>query len=88
MASLSRLKLKPLLEECAESADFHQAAVSCDDLLPVLVLILLHAHPKLITALHIDTVFLNDYIAPFLSSGWHGYSLATFSSAIQVISQL
>ena len=88
MASLSRLKLKPLLEECAESADLNQAAVSCDDLLPVLVLVLLQAHPSLITALHVDTVFLNDYIAPFLASGWHGYSLATFSSVVQIISQL
>ncbi len=62
--------------------------VCCDDLLPVVVGALLRANPKLLADIHINTIFLNDFIAPFLSSGWHGYSLTFFSSAIRIISEI
>lgn len=86
MASLSQLKVQSL--QAAGAVDLQEAAVSCDDILPVLVLVLLQLHPTLLAALHVDTVFLTDYTAPFLTNGWHGYSLASFSSAVQIITQL
>lgn len=61
------------------------SAVCCDDLLPVLIMALIRTHPTLLVNIHINTRFLDDFIAPFLSSGWHGYSLTCFSSAIRII---
>lgn len=71
----------------ASLSALQERVVSCDDLLPVMVGALLRAHPKLLADIHINTIFLNDFIAPFLSSGWHGYSLTFFSSAIKIISE-
>ncbi len=61
------------------------SAVCCDDLLPVMIMALIRTHPNLLVSVHINTRFLDDFIAPFLSSGWHGYSLTSFSSAIRII---
>lgn len=112
MATLSSLKLKPLLErgtstEQGENAtmeiyinctiispplpavDASLAAVSFDELLPVLVLTLLHRlSPSALARLHVHCMFLADYTPPFLSPGWHGYSLAAFTSALHIISKL
>ncbi len=63
-------------------------AVSCDDILPVLVLLLLQWSPWLLSLVHINCCILTDFIAPFLSSGWHGYSLAAFTSAVVIIKKL
>lgn len=62
--------------------------MSCDEMLPMLVLVLLQLKPTLLSALHVHCCFLSDYIAPFLSSGWHGYSLAAFSSALHILGKL
>ncbi len=72
----------------ASLSSLQKRVVCCDDLLPVMVGALLQAHPKLLADIHINTIFLNDFIAPFLSSGWHGYSLTFFSSAIKIISDI
>ena len=72
----------------SDSVDLNLAAVSCDEMLPVLVLVLLQLKPTMLSKLNLHCCFLSDYIAPFLSPGWHGYSLAAFSSALHVLSNL
>ena len=64
------------------------AAVSCDDILPVLVLLMLQWSPWLLALVHINCCILTDFIAPFLASGWHGYSLAAFTSTVVIIKKL
>ena len=71
-----------------DSIDLSHAGVSCDDLLPLLTLILLQMHPSFLANLHLHCCFLEDYIAQFLSAGWHGYSLAAFRSVLQIIAEL
>ena len=70
------------------SVDLSLMGVSCDDLLPLLILILLQLHPSLIANLYLQCCFLDDYIAPFLTSGWHGYSLTAFRSALHILAEL
>jgi hypothetical protein len=71
------------------AVDASLAAVSFDELLPVLVLILLHQlNPSALARLHVHCMFLADHTPPFLSPGWHGYSLAAFTSALHIISKL
>jgi hypothetical protein len=86
MASLSALKLQSLLEE--GSTDFHLAGVSCDDLLPLLVLLLLQLPPAFLCQLWLHCLLLEDCCPSFLQAGWHGYSLTTFRSSLTVISEL
>jgi len=91
MATLSELKMRSLLQQRRseeESIDVSHAGVSCDDLLPLLTLILLQMHPSFLANLHLHCCFLEDYIAQFLSAGWHGYSLAAFRSVLQIIAEL
>ena len=78
----------PPLSLPEESLDLSLAGVSCDDLLPLLTLILLQMHPSFLANLHLQCCFLEDYIAQFLAAGWHGYSLAAFRSVLQVIAEL
>lgn len=70
------------------SVDASLAAVSFDELLPVLVLILLQLSPSALARLHVHCMFLADYTPSFLSPGWHGYSLAAFTSALHIIAKL
>ena len=70
------------------AVDASLATVSCDELLPVLVLVLLQCKPSFLSKLHVHFTFLADYTPPFLSPGWHGYSLAAFTSALHIISKL
>lgn len=92
--TLSKLKAKPTLQmesdvsRSSSVMDGSQMSVSCDDLLPLLVLVLLQLPPSLLANLFLQCCFLDDYMAPFLSAGWHGYSLAAFRSALQVIAEL
>ena len=78
-----------LLISCpTDTYDLSNAAVSGDDLLPLLVLVLLQLHPSFLAHLHLQCCLLDDYMAPFLSLGWHGYSLVTFQSAIKAIADM
>ena len=70
------------------AVDASLAAISFDELLPVLVLILMECVPSFLAKLHVHCAFLSDHMPPFLSPGWHGYSLAAFTSALHIISKL
>ena len=70
------------------STDFHLAGVSCDDLLPLLVLLLLQLPPAFLCQLWLHCLLLEDCCPSFLQAGWHGYSLTTFRSSLTVISEL
>lgn len=71
-----------------DSVDMALVGVSCDDLLPLLALILLQLDPSFLASLFLHTSLLADFMAPFLEAGWHGYSLAAFRSALQIIAEL
>lgn len=86
MAGLSKVKI--LNEHNVRSEDTSLAAVNCDEILPILVLLMLQLPPWLLAILHLNCCLLTDFIAPFLSPGWHGYSLATFSATLHVIRKL
>lgn len=87
MAGLSKLKLEPC-HATAVMMDANLASVNCDEILPVLVLLMLQLPPQLLAILHLNCCLISDYMAPFLSLGWHGYSLTTFSSTLQIINKL
>ena len=83
---LADLRIKQMLNN--NTYNLSSAAVSGDDLLPLLVLVLLQLHPSFLAHLHLQCCLLEDYMAPFLSLGWHGYSLVTFLSAIKAIAEM
>lgn len=55
--------------------DFQLAGVSCDDLLPLLILLLPQLPPIFLSQFWLHCLLLEDCCPSFLQAGWHGYIL-------------
>ncbi|XP_065888018.1 uncharacterized protein [Dysidea avara] len=62
--------------------------VCCDELIPFLVACLLRVSPDLRCLIYVNCCFLIDFIPPFLTTGWHGYSHTSFQAACEVAGNL
>ena len=63
-------------------------AVSAEDLLPLLVLMLLKLKPEEVAKLYVEMCFISDMLVDFLSFGCHSYALTVFQTAFRVLSQV
>lgn len=68
--------------------DTFTAAVNAEDLLPLLVLMMLQMEPWEVAAMWPQLVFTENLMAPFLSSGCHGWALVEFQMAQRVLNDL
>eukprot|EP00794_Sanderia_malayensis_P005321 gene5321-5990_t len=75
----------------SDAASQHDAAMSsavtAEDLLPLIVLMLLKLKPVEVGKLFVEMCFISDMMADFLSSGCHSYALTEFQMGIRVLSQ-
>lgn len=67
--------------------DRSDVAVTAEDLLPLLVLLILKLSPYNAAKLYVDLIFVSDLMAEFLSSGCHSYALCEFQIAFRVLDQ-
>lgn len=67
--------------------DHSKVAVTAEDLLPLLVLVLLKMAPHDVAKLYAELLFISDLMADFLSSGCHSYALCEFQIAFRVLDQ-
>ena len=67
--------------------DRSKVAVTAEDLLPLLVLLLLKMEPHDVAKLYAELLFISDLMADFLSSGCHSYALCEFHIAYRVLDQ-
>ena len=67
--------------------DWASHAVSAEDLLPLLVLMLLKLEPAEVGKLYVEMCYISEMMADFLSSGCHSYALTEFQMALRVLSQ-
>lgn len=68
--------------------DSFSAAVNAEDLLPLLVLMMLQMDPWEVAAMWPQLAFTEDLMAPFLSSGCHGWALVEFQMAQRILHDL
>ena len=68
--------------------DTFAAAVNAEDLLPLLVLMMLQMEPWEVATMWPQLAFTEDLMAPFLSSGCHGWALVEFQIAQRVLHEL
>ena len=68
--------------------DTFAAAVNAEDLLPLLVLMMLQMDPWEVASMWPQLAFIEDLMAPFLSSGCHGWALVEFQMAQRIIHEL
>lgn len=68
--------------------DSFAAAVNAEDLLPLLVLMMLQMEPWEVASMWPQLAFTEDLMAPFLSSGCHGWALVEFQMAQRILHQL
>ncbi|XP_078358799.1 uncharacterized protein LOC144643419 [Oculina patagonica] len=68
--------------------DTFAAAVNAEDLLPLLVLMMLQMDPWEVASMWPQLAFTEDLMAPFLSSGCHGWALVEFQMAQRILHQL
>lgn len=62
-------------------------AVTAEDLLPLIVLMLLKLEPAEVGKLFVEMCFISDMMDDFLSSGCHSYALTEFQIGFRVLSQ-
>lgn len=67
--------------------DRAKVAVTAEDLLPLLVLLLLKMETHEVAKLYAELLFITDLMADFLSSGVHSYALCEFQIAFRVLDQ-
>ncbi|XP_065071279.1 uncharacterized protein LOC135695968 isoform X2 [Rhopilema esculentum] len=72
----------------AGGSDAVTYAVSGDELLPLIVLMLLKLEPSQVGKLFVDICYTSDLMADFLSYGCHSYSLTQFQMAFRVLNQV
>lgn len=70
-----------------KEVDHSKVAVTAEDLLPLLVLVLLKMAPHDVAKLYAELLFISDLMADFLSSGCHSYALCEFQIAYHVLDQ-
>lgn len=70
-----------------KQVDRSKLAVTAEDLLPLLVLLLLKMEPHDVAKLYAELMFISDLMADFLSSGCHSYALCEFQIAFRVLDQ-
>lgn len=63
-------------------------AVSAEDLLPLLVLMLLKLKSDEVAKLFVELCFISDMMVDFLVSGCHSYALTVFQTAFRILSQV
>ena len=68
--------------------DTFTAAVNAEDLLPLLVLMMLQMEPWEVASMWPQLAFTEDLMAPFLSSGCHGWALVEFQMAQRILHDL
>lgn len=68
--------------------DSFAAAVNAEDLLPLLVLMMLQMDPWEVASMWPQLAFTEDLMAPFLSSGCHGWALVEFQMAQRILHEL
>lgn len=68
--------------------DTFTAAVNAEDLLPLLVLMMLQMEPWEVAAMWPQLAFTEDLMAPFLTSGCHGWALVEFQMAQRILNEL
>ena len=64
------------------------AAVNAEDLLPLLVLMMLQMEPWEVASMWPQLAFTEDLMAPFLTSGCHGWALVEFQMAQRILHEL
>ena len=72
----------------SEDANEEVCAVSAEDLLPLLVLMLLKLKTEEVSKLYVEMCFISDMLVDFLSYGCHSYALTVFQTAFRVLSQV
>lgn len=68
--------------------DTYSAAVNAEDLLPLLVLMMLQMDPWEVASMWPQLKFTEDLMAPFLTSGCHGWALVEFQMAQRILHEL
>jgi len=68
--------------------DTFSAAVNAEDLLPLLVLMMLQMDPWEVASMWPQLKFTEDLMAPFLTSGCHGWALVEFQMAQRILHEL
>lgn len=71
-----------------EGKDGFSTAVTAEDLLPLLVLMMLQLEPHEVASLWPQLAMLEDLMATFLSSGCHGWALVEFQMAQRILADL
>ena len=71
-----------------DGTDSLAAAITADDLLPLLVLMLLQMEPWEVAVMWPQLCFMEDLMATFLASGCHGWALVEFQMAQRFLHKL
>ena len=87
-ASLKKIASKVSELRQQEGVDQFKAALTAEDLLPLLVLMLLQMEPWETAVIWPQVKLIDDLMAPFLCSGCHGWALSQFQAAIRILSEL
>lgn len=80
--------LNKLVRTVAKLRSEELCAVSAEDLLPLLALMLLKLRPEEVAKLFVELCFVSDMLVEFLSYGCHSYALTVFQTAFRVLSQV
>ena len=80
--------LNKLVRKVARLRSEELCAVSAEDLLPLLALMLLKLRPEEVAKLFVELCFISDMLVEFLSYGCHSYALTVFQTAFRVLSQV
>lgn len=87
-ASLKKIADKVSELRSREGRDSFSTAVTAEDLLPLLVLMMLQLEPFEVATLWPQLAMLEDLMAPFLSAGCHGWALVEFQLAQRILADL
>lgn len=87
-ASLKKVTSKVSELRQKDGQDQFKAAVTAEDLLPLLVLMLLQLEPWETAVMWPQLQLIEDLMAPCLRSGCHGWALAQFQLALRFLSRL
>ncbi|XP_048584548.1 uncharacterized protein LOC116617229 [Nematostella vectensis] len=87
-ASLRKITSKVADLRLLEGGDRFSVAVTAEDLLPLLVLMMLQMEPYDAAAIWPQLALVEDLMASFLASGCHGWALTEFQMAQRILTNL
>ncbi|KAK3750785.1 hypothetical protein QZH41_015322 [Actinostola sp. cb2023] len=87
-ASLRKIASKVSELRMRDGRDSFSSAVTAEDLLPLLILMMLQMEPCEAASMWPQLAMLEDLMAPCLSSGCHGWALVEFQMAQRILADL